>query len=783
MSKNYLCIHGHFYQPPRENPWLEEIEFQPSAFPYHDWNERVTRQCYGPNTRARLEGAERRILELINNYEYMNFDFGPTLLSWLERTHPWIYGEVLAADRVGRKRYHGHGNAMAQVYNHIIMPLADTRDKRTQIRWGLADFAHRFGHPAEGMWLAETAVDVESLALMAEEGVRFTILAPTQAQAVRSLGSPRGAWKDVSGGAIDTTQAYRVFPRGTDSLHIDVFFFDEDISKAVAYEKILASGSAFLARIEQGIAGARKETCLVNAATDGESYGHHFKFGDMALAWLFDHLEREGPLELSNYAWFLELSPPQKEVRIVENSSWSCAHGVERWRSDCGCNVGHREGWNQAWRAPLREAMDRLSKELSAIFEEEGGKIIRDPWAARDDYIRILLDSSAESRERFFETHLVKGGGAAQAEKVIALELLESQRMALYMFTSCGWFFDDIAGLEATQVLRYADRAMQLVKKWSHFDLEGEFLSVLARAKSNDPDFGDGAAVFKKRVKPARMLPARIAANHVFMRMFQKNPAPGGLFRERFRVVKEEQYDDQGPGKAAGAVLVSDPMTGNTSRISFSATGRSPADFACLTGEEGGSDASYTLDDVVPDVRRQTMQAMARGILEKVSRQISEEEVRAFFSLAQPAEAMEEPLPGGLGEVLELLLRSRLLRLVEEPESVSREMAFLKEFTRKAAGWESALHVDDPGIRREMKKLVDALMDLIAENPREGMITALMELLDLADDVSLKVDLWKCQNRYWDLSGDRHFLEPLSSEQARVFQALGRRLGFLDRGA
>jgi alpha-amylase/alpha-mannosidase (GH57 family) len=780
MSKNYLCIHGHFYQPPRENPWLEEIEFQPSAFPYHDWNERVTRQCYGPNTRARLEGAERHILGLINNYEYMNFDFGPTLLSWLERTRPWIYREVLAADLAGRKRYHGHGNAMAQVYNHIIMPLAGTRDKRTQIRWGLADFAHRFGHAAEGMWLAETAVDVETLALMAEEGVRFTVLAPTQAQAVRALRSPGGdgAWKDVSGGVIDTTQAYRIFPHGIGSPFIDVFFFDEDISKAVAYEKILTSGSAFLARIEQGIAGARKQTCLINVATDGESYGHHFKFGDMALAWLFDHLEREGGLELSNYAWFLQLSPPQKEVRIVENSSWSCAHGVERWRADCGCNVGHREGWNQAWRAPLREAMDRLSGELSAIFEEQGGKIFRDPWAARDDYVHILLDSSAESRERFFEMHLVKGGGAVQAEKVMASELLESQRMALYMYTSCGWFFDDISGLEATQVLRYADRAMQLVRKWSRSDMEGEFLSVVAQAKSNDPDFGDGAAVFDKRVKPMRMLPARIAANHVFIRMFQEHPGAGGFFGERFRGVKEEQYDDQGPGEAAGAVLVSDPMTGKTSRISFSATGRRPVDFACRTGEEGGSNGSYTLDDVVPDARRQTMQGMAHDIVDRVSRQISEEEVRSFFSLAQPAEGLEEPFPSGLGDVFELILRSRLLRVVEEPESVSREMVFLKQLTREAAGWEHTLHVDDPGIRRETRKLVDALMDRIAQSPQEGVITALMELLDLADDVSLKVDLWGCQNRYWDLSEDERFLERLSSEQEKVFQALGRRLGF-----
>jgi alpha-amylase/alpha-mannosidase (GH57 family) len=781
MSKNYLCIHGHFYQPPRENPWLEAIEYQPSAFPYHDWNERVARECYSPNTRARLQ-EEGRIVGLVNNYEYMNFDFGPTLLSWLEKARPWTYQQIVAADRASRERYHGHGSGMAQVYNHIIMPLATTRDKRTQIRWGLADFEHRFGRPAEGMWLAETAADLETLALMAEEGVRFTVLAPTQAKAVRTLDAPRERWKNVSGGGIDTTQAYRVFPRGKGSPSLDVFFFDRELSKAVAYEKVLASGSDFLARLKQGAAAGETRARLINVATDGESYGHHFKFGDMALAWLFDHLEKDENLELSNYAWFLDQFPPGAEVRIVENSSWSCAHGVERWRSDCGCSVGQREGWNQAWRTPLREAMDWLSGELSAIFEEQGGKMFRDPWAARDDYVVVLLDSSPENRDRFLATHL-REGAVDEGKKVTALELMESQRMALYMYTSCGWFFDDISGLEATQVLRYADRAMELTRKWSRLDMESAFLSIIARAKSNDPDFGDGAGVFEKRAKPVRMSPGRIAANHVFTQMMQEGHGPESFFDERVQTVGNEPPSDPQPEKTTGELLVSDPMTGKITGISFSAAGRGPHDFECQAHEEEGqSTGSYGFADMVPDTLRGVMNGIVGTILSSSFPGIRDEKICSLLSLRNPPEEIKEPLPDGLGDILRLFLSKRLLGLADEPESLSREMAALRKIVRKVDEWEYPLRLEGPELRAKGRILANGLMHQVTMSPRESIMRVLMEFLDLADAVSLKIDLWACQNYYWDVSRAGDFLERLSPDEEKTFKALGSRLGFFLEG-
>jgi len=780
MSGKHLCIHGHFYQPPRENPWLGMIEYQPSAYPYHDWNERVTRECYGPNTRARLEADEGRILKLVNNYEYMNFDFGPTLLSWLEKAHPWIYGEILAADQASRRRYDGHGNAMAQVYNHIIMPLANTRDKRTQIRWGLADFARRFGRPAEGMWLAETALDSESLALMAEEGVRFTVLAPTQAGAVRALGDSAKAWKDVSGGDIDTTRAYRVFPRGGQSPFIDVFFFDPELSKAVAYEKILASGSDFLARLEKGNGAKRERARLVNIATDGESYGHHFKFGDMALAWLFDHLEQQGEMELTNYACFLEDFPPEEEVRILENTSWSCAHGVERWRSDCGCNINHREGWNQAWRGPLREAMDWLSGELADLFEEQGGKLFKDPWAARDDYVLVLLDPSPENRDRFLERHLIKEPD--RGDRVGAFELMESQRMALYMYTSCGWFFDDIAGLEATQVLMYADRAINLVRRWSHADLESGFLSIISRARSNDPAFGDGTAIFDELVKKRRMSAGRITANHVFARLFHGGHEEG-FFRGRVQPVQEKDEHMRDPGGATGEILVSDPMTGKGEKITFSAKGNSPADFECHVRSEGGGGETYTVHDIAPETRKMLMKSTARNMMDQVSRSASEQDLRFLFSLIPPSEDISEeikqPLPGGLEDILRIFLRVRILGLPETPEAMSEEVNAIREVIRNASRWNCSLQVDDPETRKKGKDLVNGLMHQIGEGAEAAVMTILTQFLDMADALSLEMGLWECQNYYWDFSTNEGFMERLSPEQAKAFGTLGHRLGFM----
>ncbi|MGE0790544.1 MAG: DUF3536 domain-containing protein [Sandaracinaceae bacterium] len=510
MSARYVCVHGHFYQPPRESPWLEAIEAQPSAWPAHDWNERVSAECYAPNSHARILDREGTIVSIVSNYERMSFNFGPTLLSWMESEQPELYRAILDADAASASRFGGHGSALAQVYNHMILPLADRRDKSTQVAWGVRDFERRFGRAPEGMWLAETAVDVESLEVLAEHGVRYTILAPHQCRRVRP---PLGDWIDVSGQRVDPRRPYRArLPSGES---IDLFFYDGPISRAVAFERLLDDGYGFAQRL-MGAFDGRAEPQLVHIATDGETYGHHHAYGEMALAVALARFDADPSVTLVNYGLALERMPPTWECEIEERTSWSCAHGVERWRSDCGCNTG--TGWHQKWRAPVREALDWLRDEMRARWEPAARELLRDPWAARDAYIDVVLDRSDASVRAFLEAH---GDGPWEAPRVQrALALLELQRHAMLMYTSCGWFFDEPSGLETVQVLRYAARAIQLAQELFDHDFEPAFRERLATAPSNRDVYRDVDGIYRELVLPARVELDRVGAQFAIASVF-----------------------------------------------------------------------------------------------------------------------------------------------------------------------------------------------------------------------------------------------------------------------
>lgn len=513
----YVCVHGHFYQPPRENPSLEYVEFQESAYPYHDWNERITAECYAPNAASRIMDDQGRIASIVNNYAKISFNFGPTLLSWLEEKAPDVYQSILEADTTSRENFSGHGSAIAQAYNHVILPLASSRDKRTQVLWGIRDFEHRFQRAPEGMWLPETAVDLETLDVLAEHGIRFTILAPRQASRVRKIGSR--AWKDISGERIDPTRPYLV--KLPSRRTMAAFFYDGPISRAVAFEHLLDNGQQFAERIASGFSDTRDWTQLVHIATDGESYGHHHHFGEMALSYALDHLESSNLAQLTNYGEFLKNHPPTHQAEIFENSSWSCVHGIERWKSDCGCNSGGHADWNQRWRAPLRNALDWLRDQLAQLFQEKGQLLFKDPWAARDAYIDVVLDRSDENVGRFFAQHA--NHELNDEAKVTALKLLEMQRHAMLMYTSCGWFFDELSGIETVQVIHYAGRALQLAEELSgNTTLEASFLEKLSEAKSNLPEHRDGANIYEKFVKPAELDIRRLAAHYAMRSVFEE---------------------------------------------------------------------------------------------------------------------------------------------------------------------------------------------------------------------------------------------------------------------
>jgi alpha-amylase/alpha-mannosidase (GH57 family) len=510
----YVCIHCHFYQPPRENPWLEQIELQDSAYPYHDWNERITAECYAPNLAARILDDQHYITRIVNNYSKISFNFGPTLLSWAAEHAPDLHRGLLDADKQSQKIFSGHGSALAQAHNHMILPLANSRDKSTQIRWGFEDFVSRFGRLPEGMWLAETAVDLESLDLMAQAGIQFTILAPHQAKSIRRLGS-NDLWQDVNGGKIDPTRAYRLItPSGRP---IKLFFYDGPISQAVAFEKLLDNGEKFASRLVGAFNDDRTGPQIMHIATDGETYGHHHRHGEMALAYALEHIESKKLAKITNYGEFLEHHPPEWEVQIHENTAWSCVHGVERWRSNCGCNSG-RVGWNQEWRRPLRDALDWLRDAVNPHFEKFAASFLDDPWAARDAYISVVLNRSPEVRERFGKKHFART--LTPDEEVVVWKLMELQRHAMLMYTSCGWFFDDLSGIETVQVIQYAGRVVQLAEQLFDVPFEEPFLERLAKAHSNLIEYGDGADIYKKYVRPSILDLEKVGAHYAISSLF-----------------------------------------------------------------------------------------------------------------------------------------------------------------------------------------------------------------------------------------------------------------------
>jgi len=581
-ANRYVCVHGHFYQPPRENPWLETVEVQDSAAPYHDWNDRISAECYAPNGASRITNRKNEIVRIVNNYARMSFNFGPTLLKWMADKAPRTYRMILDADRASAQHYSGHGSALAQVYNHIIMPLASRRDAITQIRWGIADFEHRFGRRPEGMWLAETAVNRSVLDLMAAEGIKFTILAPHQCAHIRPIATEppstnnqqpttSNTWQPTPNATVDPTRPYTV-PLD-EGRSIAVFFYDGPTSRSIAFEGLLNSGEAFGSRLLDGFhppsanTPARPE--LSHVATDGESYGHHHKYGEMALSYAMHWIEDNGHAKLTNYGEFLEKFPPQWEAEVVEDTSWSCVHGVERWRSNCGCNGG-KPGWNQLWRAPLREALDLLRDSTAPLAEGLAKGLLTDLWAARDAYIDIVLDRSPASKDRFFARHATHV--LTPEERITALELLELERHTQLMYTSCGWFFDEISGIETIQIIAYAGRVLQLAAKLfgqPGTDIEQQFLTILARAKSNLPEIGDGAELYRNYVSGVRIGLEQVGAHYAISSIFRSYPEDGELFC--FDLHRDAQESmNSGSGKIAlGRAHIRSRITEETEEICY----------------------------------------------------------------------------------------------------------------------------------------------------------------------------------------------------------------------
>ncbi|MBO6088635.1 DUF3536 domain-containing protein [bacterium] len=643
----FLTIHGHFYQPPRENPWLEAIELQDSALPFHDWNERINKECYNPNSVSKIVDSRNRILDVVNNYEYMSFNFGPTLLSWMEHFAPLTYERIIRADIESVSEHSGHGNAMAQVYNHMIMPLANENDKRTQILWGIKDFEYRFGRKPEGMWLAETAVDDDTLRILEENGIKFTVLSPYQADKFRNKNDKD--WTDVSWGNIDPARSYRYSIKSAPGKFIDLFFYDGAISRSVAFDELLTDGNKFIKRLKEGVSDLRDYPQLVNIATDGESYGHHTKFGDMALSYVLKLRAKDEGFTITNYAEYLDKYRSDCEVEIKQASSWSCFHGVGRWKEDCGCSTGGHPGWNQKWRKPLRNALDYLRDELVKIFENEGQKYFNDDaWTVRNKYIDVILDRSEGNIKRFQKENFKPD--LSDEDKVKAMQLLEIQRQCLLMYTSCGWFFSEISGIETVQIMKYAARAMQLAAKFTDRNLEENFKNILAEAKSNISEFGTGRDIYDNFVKPSIVTYKQIAGLWALSSLYQDFDDEEDVYCYRI-IRKGYKRVQKGSSKfAVGHIEIQSRITLQKSNLVFALMQYNDGDFHCAIKEysdeaefnniktnlvksfmtcpvteiirsldEIFGKEYFTLKDIFIEERRKILQILLKGKLEKFS--------------------------------------------------------------------------------------------------------------------------------------------------------------------
>ena len=762
--KRYMCLHGHFYQPPRENPWLESIEAQESAYPYHDWNERINSECYAPNAVTRIFDDSGRIIRIVNNYEKISFNFGPTLLSWIQQHSPHVYNAIIEADKLSVERFAGHGNAISQVYNHMIMPLANRQDKITQVVWGISDFKKRFGRIPEGMWLPETAVDMETLEILNKHGIKFTILSPRQARRVSPIGENK--WLDVSDGSIDTTMPYIVkFPTGGE---ISIFFYNGDISHNIAFGELLKSGEALASSLLAASDGDKGFSYVINIATDGETYGHHHKFGEMALAYCLHHIESNNLAKITNYGEYLEKHPATHVVEILENSSWSCVHGVERWKDNCGCNTGMHKKWTQKWRKPIRNAMDWLRDKIIPIYMNEVSRYLNDPWNARNDYIDVVLDRSRENVDGFLKKYAIKR--LSKLEKIKVLKLLEMQRNAMLMYTSCGWFFDDVSGVETIQIMQYASKAIKYVEELQGLSLESEYIRYLEEAPSNVIE--NAVKAYEMFVKPAESDLLRVGAHYCISSIFEEYPENVEIY---CYTAKSELYNKIDVGKlrlAIGKANITSDITWDEKTISFAVLHlgdhninggvkefAGDEDFSTMRDEIRGvfekSDIPelirlmdkhfggniYSVCHLFKDEQRKVLNLILQSRYEDVEisyRQIYENN----YAIMNYFHSLHMPLPRPFSASAEYILNTDIRKIFEEKDL---DIEKLKKLIDETKRW--SIKIDTTTIGFVASSWLNSFMERLYQQPEDLQLFEKVDnTLEILRPLSLSMDFWKPQN-------------------------------------
>lgn len=772
----YVCIHGHFYQPPRENPWLEEVEIQDSAYPYHDWNTKIAAECYAPNAASRVLDNERRIINIVNNYLKLSFNFGPTLLSWMQRNDPQTYQKILDADKESLTLYSGHGNAIAQPYNHMILPLANARDKKTQIIWGIKDFTSRFKRPPEGMWLPEAAVDLETLDIMAEQGIKFTILAPRQAKAIRKIDTQD--WTDVSNASIDPKKPY--ICKLPSSKSIVIFFYDGPLSQDVAFGNVLDSGEKFAERL-MGIFN-RQDNCdqLAHISTDGETYGHHHSFADMAVAYCAYYIESNNLAKITNYGQYLEAHPAEHEVEVFENSSWSCVHGVERWKNNCGCNSGRHPRWNQNWRAPLRGALDWLRENLCAVFEDQLKRYLDSPWRARDEYAEILINRSSDTIDQFLKRHAKTE--LPREQKVTVLKLLEMQRQAMLMYTSCGWFFDEVTGIETIQIMNYAARAIQLANQITGINLEDTFIHLLENAPSNIDIYKNAAYAYQEFVKPSILDTHRAGVHYAISSLFDGYAKKDKMYSYSVDSLAFCNWKAGRQKLAVGRVRLSCSITLQENVITYAALYMGGHNVIAGIREYISDEAFCAMQEAIKeafdksdisriihlideyfDEKNYSLWHLFRDRQREILNQIldlTHNEIEVYFRkiyenqypIMQTMHEMHIPHPKYLLDIVEFIVNLDIRRLLQEEEI---RVEKIKKLSEEANKW--SIEIDKVTLEYISSKKITVHMDALNERPEDITLLKFIEnLLEAAKILSLDLDLWKAQNIYFELERKTH---------------------------
>ncbi len=797
--ERYICIHGHFYQPPRENPWLEEVELQDSAYPYHDWNSRITVECYRPNAASRILGPDKKIVDIVNNYAKMSFNFGPTLLSWLQRQAVDVYDAILEADQKSLYLYDGHGAALAQAYSHMIMPLANRRDKRTQVLWGLRDFESRFRRKPEGMWLPETAVDYETLEVLAEHGLKFTILAPRQAKSIRRMGE--NEWAHLDKEQIDTTMPYRCpLPSGQS---IDLFFYHGPTAQSVASGRYLQNGELLAEKLLWVLQDHGQSAGLAHIATDGETFGHHHRYTDMALAYCLHHIESNNLARPTVYGQYLELFPPTHEVQIYENSSWSCDHGVERWRSNCGCHLGRYPSGLQQWRKPLREGLDWLRDQLALVYEYRMQSLYIDPWELRNHYIDVVNDRSKAGLKRFWSTHFQSE--PTRSNQVLILKLLEMQRQAMLMYTSCGWFFDDIAGIETVQIQQYAARAIQLAKEVENKDFEPGLLEFLEQANCNERGYAQGRDVYEKLVKPNNVDLNRVGAHLAINSIFEKTPKKMDIYCYHADVESYEKHEAGLQVLATGRADITSQIVWERHRLDFAVLHLGDRNLLCAVDarmddaafaaicsqlkaayDRGDSTEmmrimtvsfgqnSYSLWHLFKDQQRKVLFQLLESTWKEIEasyRQIYEHN----FTIMQLMHGMHMPLPKALAGPAEFVVNEDLRRTIHgEDFELDRLQDLIDEANRLS------LNLDSETLQYEASHKICFLLCKLENHPESlNLLKNVEATVRALKQVAKQLNIQTAQNIFFDLSRKVYPAmkeKPEAQEWVELFEKLGQHL-------